>query len=258
MKSLTIALAVLTITSPLFAIPASALTPPVVLVHGANFSGKSWGLVQKDLARLGVTSYAPDLYTAKEQPNLRQVAARLCEAIRKLNQPAVLVGHSQGGAVITEAASLCVRSVRSLIYVSAVIPQPGEGVFDALSAVDNRHYEACGALDPETNTYRLKGEAECRRVFFPDLLGFQAGPYYATMVPEPASIGSSQADYSTTTISSLPKTYVFTQDDLIISKATQVKITQKARLTRQLTLQSSHTPFFRLHSQLAGFIAQSL
>lgn len=237
---------------------AHALTPPVVLVHGANFNGKSWSLVQKDLTRMGVTSYAPDLYRAKEQPTLRQVATRLCDAIKKLNQPVALAGHSQGGAIITEAASLCARSVRSLIYVSAVIPQPGEGVFDALSDEDNKHYEQCGALDDEGKTYVLKGEAECRRVFFPDILGFQAAPFYATMVPEPASIGGSRADYSVTAIASIPKTYVFTQDDLIISKATQQKITQKARLSRQHTLQSSHTPFFRLHSQLAGLIAQSL
>lgn len=240
------------------ALPAQALPPPVILVHGANFSGRSWSLVQRDLGRLGITAYAPDLYTAAEQPTLRQVASRLCDAMKKLPSPAVLVGHSQGGAIVTEAASLCASRTRALIYVSAVVPQPGEGVFDALSDEDNRSYDQCGTLNPATKTYELKGQDACRRVFMQDLLGFEVGPYYGTMMPEPASLGASKADYSITAIASIPKTYVFTQDDRIISKATQIRITQKARLNRQLTIQASHAPFFAAHARLAAMIAHSL
>src|SRR5262249_13512874 len=131
-----------------------------------------------------------------EKVNLDEVSLRLCEHVKRLGQPVVLVGHSQGGAIITEAAGHCRASIRKLIYVAAVFPKPGEGVFGDLSQADGDSYTSCGDLDESTNTYKLKDFDGCWRGFMGDLSRDAALAGYKTMVPEPASIGDSTANYS--------------------------------------------------------------
>lgn len=74
-------------------------TPTVVLVHGAFAESASWNGVIARLADYGVKSMAP--------PNeLRSVsgdAANLSAVLASIDGPVVLVGHSYGGAVITNA-----------------------------------------------------------------------------------------------------------------------------------------------------------
>jgi len=96
-------------------------TPTVVLVHGAFAESASWNGVIARLADHGVRSMAP--------PNeLRSVAgdaANLSAVLRSIAEPVVLVGHSYGGAVITNAG---VANVRALVYVAGFAPDAGENI----------------------------------------------------------------------------------------------------------------------------------
>src|SRR2546428_3758702 len=97
--------------------------PTIVLVHGAFADGSSWSKVIPILQRDGytviavqnpLTSFAADVETTK-----RVVDAQ--------TGPVVLVGHSYGGAVITEAAAGS-ANVKALVYVAAFAPEGGEPV----------------------------------------------------------------------------------------------------------------------------------
>lgn len=104
--------------------PADAATrPTVVLVHGAWADGSSWTAVTKQLQRDG--------YTVDVLPNpLRGVAsdaATVRAFLRTVPGRVVLVGHSYGGMVITNAAAGR-RSVQALVYVDAYVPAVGDTV----------------------------------------------------------------------------------------------------------------------------------
>ena len=232
--------------------------PLVVLVHGANFSKNSWSLVQKDLSNMGIETDAPDLYNAQEKVNLADVSSRLCTEIRKVNRPVTLVGHSQGGAIITVAANECGNLIGAMIYVAAVYPLPGTGVFDLLSDVDNQYYNTCGYLDEKANTYNLKDLESCKKVFMQDATQVQAERFFKTMVNEPASIGNSKVDYTPEKLVSIPKYYIQTRDDLIISKATQDKIIATSDIKKTYLIESSHSPFIKQHLGLSQFIIEIL
>jgi pimeloyl-ACP methyl ester carboxylesterase len=95
--------------------------PTIVLVHGAFAESSSWNKVITRLERHG--------YPVVAAPNpLRGVhedAGSVSAILRSIRGPVVLVGHSYGGPVISEAATGN-ANVRALVFVSAFIPEVGE------------------------------------------------------------------------------------------------------------------------------------
>ncbi|MFB7114654.1 alpha/beta fold hydrolase [Streptomyces sp. NPDC056291] len=114
------------------AAPAAADTsggkPTVVLVHGAFADASSWNGVIARLERRGYTVVAP----ANPLRSLSNDSTYIASVLDSIKGPIVLVGHSYGGAVISSAAAGNPR-VKSLVYVSALMPDKGESG-DALSA----------------------------------------------------------------------------------------------------------------------------
>lgn len=102
--------------------------PTVVLVHGAFADASSWNGVIARLERRGYTVVAP----ANPLRSLSNDSTYIASVLDSIKGPIVLVGHSYGGAVISSAAAGNPR-VKSLVYVSALMPDKGESG-DALSA----------------------------------------------------------------------------------------------------------------------------
>ena len=95
--------------------------PTVVLVHGAWADGSSWSSVAARLHNAG--------YDVRVPPNnLRGVAsdaADIASFVNTIPGSVVLVGHSYGGVVITNAAT-ATNNVTALVYVDALIPDEGD------------------------------------------------------------------------------------------------------------------------------------
>ena len=105
-------------------IPETQAVRNVVLVHGAFADGSGWRGVYDELTQRGyrvtivqnpLTSLADDVAATKR-------------ALDRQDGPAILVGHSWGGTVITEAG--VDAKVAGLVYVSALVPDAGETTAD--------------------------------------------------------------------------------------------------------------------------------
>lgn len=120
--------------------------PTVVLVHGAWADSSSWGEVVRRLQGEGFPVEVP--------PNplrgLAGDAAYLAAYLQTIDGPIVLVGHSYGGAVITNAATGN-GNVEALVFVNAFIPNQGETVVQLASAQPG---SALAVADP-TTVFRL-------------------------------------------------------------------------------------------------------
>jgi pimeloyl-ACP methyl ester carboxylesterase len=94
----------------------------VVLVHGGFVDGSGWGAVYKILARNGYS------VTVVQNPtiSLEGDVAYTRRALAAQDGPAILVGHSYGGAVITEAGND--PKVAGLVYIAAFALDKGESV----------------------------------------------------------------------------------------------------------------------------------
>jgi pimeloyl-ACP methyl ester carboxylesterase len=96
-----------------------------VLVHGAGHGGWCWDRTREDLTASGHQSVAVDLPLT----TLEDDAAAVTECLDSLDEPAIVVGHSYGGLVISLAAAG--RSdVEQLVYVAAVLVGAEESVMD--------------------------------------------------------------------------------------------------------------------------------
>jgi pimeloyl-ACP methyl ester carboxylesterase len=96
--------------------------PTVVLVHGAWTDGSSWAGVVRELQRDGFIVHVP----ANPLRGIQTDAAQLAGFLNIIRGTIILVGHSYGGAVITNVADN--PNVKGLIYVDAFAPDQGETV----------------------------------------------------------------------------------------------------------------------------------
>src|SRR5699024_7113372 len=99
-----------------------------VFVHGAFAESSSWNGVIEQLYAAGITSVA----VANPLRSISGDAAYVRDVIASIDGPVVLVGHSYGGLVISEASSANDK-VAALVYVSAFVPEQGDSAF-SLSA----------------------------------------------------------------------------------------------------------------------------
>jgi len=105
------------------AVQAQTAKPTVVLVHGAFADSSSWNGVTAILQRDGYTVVG----VANPLRSVRADADVVADKVKSIEGPVVLVGHSYGGSVISEAA-VGRPNVKALVYVAAFAPDAGESV----------------------------------------------------------------------------------------------------------------------------------
>jgi pimeloyl-ACP methyl ester carboxylesterase len=102
--------------------------PTIVLVHGAWADGSSWNAVASELQSQGFAVFTPPNLLRRAAIDAPYIASFIAQ---RTSGPVVLVGHSYGGFVITNAAAGS-GNVKALVYVDAFVPDEGETVFQIL------------------------------------------------------------------------------------------------------------------------------
>jgi pimeloyl-ACP methyl ester carboxylesterase len=217
----------------------------VVLVHGAGAGGWTWHLVVDRLAQRGIESRAPDLPSADASDNsvgLADDVACVRGVIHEIDGPVVLVGNSYGGFVISGAA-VGERCVRRLVYVAALMPNPGEALLEvAMPATVPSDEMGLSFLD------------DGRIVFDPEAdlaSSFQLAPpdeveWIRPRLGRPMSIGSdANPVLEAVAWNDVPSTYVVCAQDKALRPDAQ-RTWAKERATEFVELDSDHCP---QHSQ---------
>jgi pimeloyl-ACP methyl ester carboxylesterase len=153
------------------ATPSADTGLTVALVHGAFADSSSWNGVIPLLQQAGVNVVA----IPNELRSVSGDAAYVASAVNQIPGPVLLVGHSYGGAVITNAGSMT-PNVVGLVYVSAFAPDEGESL--ASIETDSKDSVLVTALVPrqyptgngsETATEFLIDPAKVEEAFAGDL-----------------------------------------------------------------------------------------
>ena len=115
--------AVLLVLAGAFLTPATAqgIKPTIVLVHGAFAESSSWNGVVSQLLEKGY----PVVAVANPLRGVKSDADYVAGVVRNIKGPVVLVGHSYGGAVISNVND---GNVKALVFVSAFSPDQGEAL----------------------------------------------------------------------------------------------------------------------------------
>lgn len=131
--ALAVAAAPLAVATPAHHAPSTP-KPTVVLVHGAWTDSSSWGGVIKRLEKDG---YPVDA-TALPLRGLSSDSSYVSDYLKTISGPVILVGHSYGGSVITNAAQGN-PNVKALVYVAAFAPDKGESTNELAAKFPGSH-----------------------------------------------------------------------------------------------------------------------
>lgn len=144
----------------------------VVLVHGAFADGSGWRALFDILTKKGynVTIVQNPLTSLEADVEATKIA------LDKQNGPAILVGHSWGGSVITEAGNHL--KVAALVYVSAVQPDKGESALTQLQSAPTA--KESGILPPDVNGIVYYEKSKFHGGFCADVPADQAAFMYAS------------------------------------------------------------------------------
>jgi pimeloyl-ACP methyl ester carboxylesterase len=202
--------------------------PTIVLVHGAWANASSWSGEIDRLQRDGYVVRA----IANPLRGLASDAADVADFLTTISGPIVLVGHSYGGAVITNAAAGN-HNVKELVYVDAAAPAAGEtvgqlsGKTSALGAAPETLYASVPYSGAPAGDHLLYlKERVFLQSFAPDLPAQTAHTLWASQGP--AAMSAFTTPSSAAAWQTIPSWYVIGAADKIITPQSELMMAHRA------------------------------
>lgn len=216
----------------------------VLLVHGAWADGSSWNQV---IANLNADGYN---VTAVQLPLtcLENDVATLQRALARESGKTILVGHSYGGVVMTQAGND--PKVAGLVYVSAYAPDGGESAASLNATVPAT--PIMNDLQLDSAGFLTLSNTGVAADFAPDLTAAQQVSIAATQGPISLT-GGLEATVTQVAWKSLPSWYVVSSNDRVISPALESSMAKRMNATT-MTLQSGHLAMLSHPSEVTSFI----
>jgi len=231
-----------------------------VLLHGSWHGAWCWEHVVPLLEAQGHVVDAPDLpghgedRTPMPEITLDSYVRRLIEVLAARPEPAILVGHSHGGIVITQAAEEQPDRVEALVYVCAFLPRNGESLFD-LGLGDAESLLVPNLVFSEDRSSATVRPEMVRDVFYGDCSPDEAARATARLVPEPMSSPATPVKVTDERFGRVARTYVHCLQDRAIGPRLQREM-YEATPCRVVTMDSSHSPFLSAPAVLAGHLME--
>ena len=227
--------------------PQDGSRPTVVLVHGGFADGSGWQ---------GVYNELKDTYSVRivQEPNLSHqgdvAATKLI--IDAQSEPVILVGHSYGGAVITEAGND--PKVAALVYIAAFVPDEGESVQTLIGTFPPGEPNAGDAILPPQEGFLFLEREKFHEQFAGDLSADEAAFMADSQVPwgvEALSGTISEAAWQ-----SKPSWYLVATEDRMIPPPAQRSMCERAGATVE-EAEGSHSIYVSQPAAVAKLIEKA-
>lgn len=219
----------------------------IVLVHGAWADGSSWSKVIPLLQADGYSVVAVQLPLT----SLADDAAAVKRALALEPGPVLLVGHSYGGAVITEAGND--PKVEGLLYVAAFAPDAGESANSLGATVAATPVGS--DVQPDAEGFAKLSSAGISQDFAPELTDAEKASLAVTQGPIsfPNALGGT---ISTPAWRSRPSWFIVAANDRVISPTLEQTMASRAKSTT-ITLNSCHVALLAHPSDVSAFIEKA-
>jgi pimeloyl-ACP methyl ester carboxylesterase len=211
--------------------PAPTAKPTIVLVHGAFADGASWNKVIPLLQAKGYTVVA----VHDPLSSLPDDVAQTTRAIDAQQGDVILVGHSYGGFVITDAGND--PKVKALVYVAAFAPDVNESITDMGKGQPVPPWQPL--LKVDSGGYATLPTDAVLKYFAQDLAPAEAKNLAATQGPLSTTILGAKLKSAAPAWKSKPSWYVRAENDLMLDPNAQAAMAKRANAT-VTSIKSSH------------------
>jgi pimeloyl-ACP methyl ester carboxylesterase len=234
---------------------------PILLVHGAWHGAWCWAALQAELDRRGIASWAIDLpghgVSAEPLGDLAGDADAVVRALRAIGEDeVVLVGHSYGGGVITQAAARALDDaipIAHLVYVTAFAPDDGESVAGLSAALPPEETELAALMHNNGDGTFSAGPSDAAvEVFYGHCTPEQAAAAVARLSRQ--AIASLVQPVAGDPRSRIASTYIVCTDDRAVHPYHQRLMAERCGAVGELP--TDHSPFMSMPAETAALLAE--
>jgi pimeloyl-ACP methyl ester carboxylesterase len=227
-----------------------------ILVHGAWHGSWCWDKIAPFLEKVGHQVQAPDLpghgddKTPIAEISLKAYADRVCDILDTQPEPVILVGHSMGGVVVTQAAEYRPDKVKILIYVAAFLLKNGEFLLQ-YAEQDKDSMVLPNLIMAQDQSFATLKEEAVREVFYGDCSDEDIEKAKSLLVPQAVAPLATPVKTSQDNFGSLPRIYISCSRDRAISPPIQEKMCSNLPCEKVIQMDTSHSPYLSAPEELA-------
>jgi pimeloyl-ACP methyl ester carboxylesterase len=227
-----------------------------VLIHGAWHGGWCWERIVPLLSAGGHEVLAPDLpgMGADRTPFAADVLAQWADfvagLVRGAAEPAVLVGHSRGGLVISEAAERAPDQIRVLVYLAALLLPVGATSRQTLNADGRSVLFKSLRMSQESASTTVDPDV-ASELFYNLTSAEDSAAAVARLTPEPLASSARSLILTSANFGRVRRVYIEAEQDHAIPLAIQRNMYGHLPCERVISLPSDHSPFFSAPDELA-------
>lgn len=231
-----------------------------VLVHGAWHGAWCWYKLAARLRGLGHEVICPDLpghgidRTPLAEVSLAAYVGRVVQALDAASAPVVLVGHSMGGAVVTQATEDRPDRVRHLVYIAAFAPGDGESVFQLARADPDDRMGARMLFSADRKSVTLKPET-IREGLYADCTDEDLALAQSLLVAQASAPLGTPVHITEARYGRVPRSYIECTMDMGVSIGAQRAMPGRRGCAHIYTLETSHSPFLSAPERVAEILA---
>jgi len=234
-----------------------------VLVHGSFHGAWCWSKLVPELEALGHRAVAVDLpgqgddTTPAAEATLDMNVARVVEAIEKEAEPVVLVGHSFGGATITQTAEQVPERIALLVYLTAFIPRNGESVNDIMRSPFWPAEKGARSIRRSEDGHTVSVAPEAvRERFYHDCSEEDLALCLERIRPQPFTPRDTPVRTTPERFGQVPRAYIYCTDDRSLLPRVQEEIVARMPCEKVVSLPTSHSPFLSAPAELASALSE--
>jgi pimeloyl-ACP methyl ester carboxylesterase len=221
-----------------------------ILIHGAWHGSWCWERIIPLLEAQGHRVLAPDLpgmgndHSPLANITLDTWVQFVCNLVRQQNEKVILVGHSRGGIVISQAAEYVADHIQGLIYLTAFLIPNSETLLETLQRHPRdpeRQPDLVISADRSTSTVT---EASIRDTFYNTTPDDWAKRAASQVGPEPMTVFVTALALSDAAFGKVPRAYIECLQDKAIPLDLQRSMVSKLPCQTVVSLDTDHSPFY--------------
>jgi pimeloyl-ACP methyl ester carboxylesterase len=229
------------------------------LIHGGWAGSWVWEEVVPLLTANGHHIVAPDLPAHGDDPTpaseitLDSYVRRVVGILDTQSEPVVLVGHSSGGVIITQAAEERPERIRRLVYACAYLPADGQSLLELGQTDPDQLILPNLEFSPEGVTAMVKEDA-VRQALFADCADADYERYLARVKPEPLAPAATPVKTTPERYGNVPRAYIECQKDRGISIGLQRRMHAATPCQEVVSMDTGHMPMYAAPDELGGHL----